>query len=271
MAVDQLRRRRRQLLAGIGFLIGALVGAALGWVAFVVFAPADPPRLLVAAIGFAVVLSGCFGASSLLAAASIRRAAVTNAFLVVRRGRLGVSASAVSEALRSIELFDAWHSQLTARRPRDEDLATQRWTPNIRRPILPGPTARTLRLRVLIPLAPGLGIFISAALLGATGTEPTPAIWFAFWAAAALLFAAASTVAFIAARKGRAEFRSGYTTTLATRPPFDNQIALDLVDSKTGYLLRYAGSAHLVTATLQERRHQIRAAHQNAVPDFLAT
>lgn len=266
-AATQLRSRERQQVAGIGFLLGILVGVGVGSLLFVFSAPRDPSIGLLGAIGIATMLSGCVGVAMFINAASTRSVAVTNAFLTLRRGYVGVTAMGVSDAMHSVTGFDTWRLGLEARVSGDDGAASIRaWSPDIRRSILPGRTARTWRLRASVLALLGLGTMTGMAALGGFGNMPSPELWISGWAVAALLIAAGAVLSAVASLKARAEFRSGYVTSLANRPPFDVQLALDLVDGKTGYLLRHAGAARLTPAIFRERLSQIRSTHPGERP-----
>ena len=266
-AATQLRSRRRQQAAGIGFLLGILVGVGVGWLQFVLNAPRDPSIGLLGAIGIATMLSGCVGVAMFVTAATTRSVAATNAFLTLRRGYVGVTAIGVSDAMHSVAGFDMWRLGLEPRPPgEDGATAIRAWSPDIRRLILPGETARTWRLRALVPTLLGLAIMTGMATLGGFGNFPSAGVGISGWAVAALLIAAGAVLAGVASLKARAEFRSGYVTSLANRPPFDVQLALDLVDGKTGYLLRPAGAASLTPAMFRERLRQIRSTHSGENP-----
>jgi hypothetical protein len=68
--------------------------------------------------------------------------------------------------------------------------------------------------------------------------------------------------------KDSAEYTAGYTTRFAVARglPREVRTAIDLVDFKTGYLLRAAGDPGLTTDEYWHRITILRADHPNAVP-----
>jgi hypothetical protein len=175
-------------------------------------------------------------------------------------------------ALRSIASFDQW-SAAQLEPPRVTTIAYSEWSASVVRPMLTGPTARRLRFLSLIPLCIFILGFMVMAAAGAgnhflAGNAQNVAlmagggvflVFVATWAGAML--------------KGRREYSAGYTTSLTVSRGFQNErkSAVDLVDGKTGYLLRAAGAPGLDYNSYWARRSDVRASHPSVRPARIPT
>ena len=72
--------------------------------------------------------------------------------------------------------------------------------------------------------------------------------------------------------RSRSEYRAGYTTFVV--PVYysivDARTGGDLVDPKTGYLIRAAGASPLTTSKYRQRKKLVRTAHPGAKPTYLS-
>ncbi|MEC5150293.1 hypothetical protein RCH22_001934 [Cryobacterium psychrotolerans] len=272
-----LRSRSRQIWTGWLSLLALPIGALAAWAAFVVSAPDDPPVVEMGVIMFVALLGACVSVGQLVAARRNRSAAVTNAFHFLHHRYGYISVYDLSQAMASIQGFDVWLSHLSpaagdasdASDASDGTPVARTWDENIVRPIASGLTSRGIRLLALIPLLPGIGTCMALGMLGATDNFPNRSVWLTSWSVGGSLVVLACVVCSVAVLRDRAELRRGYTTVLSSSRPFDNQTALDLVDWKTGYLLRRAGEPGLTTAIFRNRLREIRAAHAGQSPHRL--
>ena len=146
------------------------------------------------------------------------------------------------------------------------------WTTETKRPILRGPTARLTMRLVAVGWFGMCGAAVLAGAFGATepyGPSHSPVPYFVPLEVVAAFFIV-STVLFLL--KDSAEYTAGYTTRFvgARVQSRETRTAVDLVDSKTGYLLRTAGDAGLTADEYWRRRTELRSSHPDASPERYA-
>jgi hypothetical protein len=264
-AAKVLRASRRNLRWGLLLFLGFPAAAVITWIEVIAVAvPGFLNQLGVASAFVVAVLLACVGIAILSLSRDNRYRAIESAYLHLTPKYTPVSAFAIRSALKSPKEFDRWLGTLLPNR--DGVPKSLMWTPTIVRPILPGLTERAIRLIGLAPFELGMATWVYMASLGATHHLPGPQAWAVGWTCGLTLAVAGLVIFVVGLAKGRAEFRSGYTTVLSSSRPYDNRIALDLVDWKTGYLLRHAGMHSLSTAVFRERLKAIRSENRRAVP-----
>jgi hypothetical protein len=171
------------------------------------------------------------------------------------RPRLGgADAGALGRALRALDSFDAWSAHAGVRLEPSAS-AGEPWTPQDRI-TLSAPTASRALLVVYCLLAIP---FVAAMAMGVGGVatpygpghSAAPYLWALGTGAVAFVV---SVAVFFA--RDRVEYRAGYTTrpAFSRSVPRDPRTALDLVDSKTGIVLRRAGDEGLTRDEYWRRR-----------------
>jgi hypothetical protein len=173
----------------------------------------------------------------------------------------------LGRALRSVAVFDEWSSR-TGTRLATETRAPEAWASETVRPILGGPTARRLFRCVAIGWFGMCGAVVLAGAVGAGdpyGPSHSPVPYFIPLEVAATFFVV-SAVLFLL--KDSAEYTAGYTTRFAVARGISREIrtAVELVDFKTGYLLRAAGDPGLTTDEYWHRVTILRADHPTRRP-----
>jgi hypothetical protein len=239
----------------------------------------NPPTALVALIAVVATLAGVFGFAAFSIALGHYNEAIDWTVAFLRHTYPDFGAFEARELLRSLVAFDAALSDRVAVTATESasppNLA---WTPDIVRPILPGfPESTVVRIHRQIGAVAVAGLVILAALVVAHRT-PAPRIWYSGWAVVGGIFLVSFVFWLAAIRRGRQEFRAGYTTSptgtqlrgRVDRRPVDAHTSLDFVDGKTGYLLRHADTVLLTTDGYTQRLAQVRAAHPNTRPTFLS-
>ncbi|MGN8027020.1 hypothetical protein [Microbacterium sp. 22242] len=158
-------------------------------------------------------------------------------------------------------------------RPHPAVLVTEGWTPDGIRPILPGRTAREwFRLAAIFGIGFGATITIGAAPLAVAAFHH---VWIGVViviSIAGFFLVAASVIAILGGRKLGAEYAHGYSTNMPDggyRGVNDFRTDVDLVDAKTGRLLRRAGDPPLDQHDYFGRIREIRSSHPDATPEYL--
>jgi hypothetical protein len=277
-AADARRRFLRSRRIGSGLILLLLGGAAWIIVLFVT-QEGDPSTGMVALIAVASVLSGILGFAALSISLGYYNEATDSTVAFVRRIHPDFAAFEAHALLRSPTAFDAGlldrgvGASTSSVAP-----AGLTWTPDIVRPILPGlPQSGVVTIHRRIGAVAVAGLLILAALV-IVHRVPEPRIWYSGWAIVGVIFLVSFAFWLAAIRRGRQEFREGYTTSptgtqLHGRVDLravDAHTSLDFVDGRTGYLLRHANTVLLTKDRYTERLAQIRAAHPDARPAYLS-
>ncbi len=277
-AADARRRFVKSRRIGIVLILLLLGGAA--WIAVLfVTQDGDPSTATVALIAVASVLSGIFGFAALSIALGNYNEATDSTVAFVRHAHPDFAAFEAHALLRSPAAFDAGLSARVAGTSTAlVSPANLTWTPNIVRPILPGlPQSGVVTIHRRIGAVAVVGLLVLAGL-AVLHRVPAPRIWYSGWAGVGAIFLISFVFWLAAIRRGRQEFREGYTTAPTGTQlrgkvdlrPVDAHSSLDFVDGRTGYLLRHANTMVLSKDRYAERLAQIRAAHPDARPTHLS-
>jgi hypothetical protein len=178
----------------------------------------------------------------------------------------GLTAAELGPHLRRTGDFDAWQQVAGIRvaAQSDQQLAAWTWSAGTRRPLLPGASAYQLQQAATAALAVGLLISVGIPFSVMTNhTEPyriSTATWLVVLPVAACL-ACSVVLEVLTWIRWRAEYRAGYATLVPAvirRSTGDIYTGVDLVDARTGYLLRNAGALPLTSERLAARRATLR-------------
>ena len=267
-------RFERVRLLGIVLILLALVGAAFIAALFLT-QNGNPSVPLVGLIAVVGTVAGILGFAAFSVSFDSYGEATDWTVAFVRHTYPDFGAFEAHEFLRSTSAFDAGLSSrvgtTTAGVKAPENVT---WTPNLSRPILPGPSQSTLvSIHRRIGAVAVAGLLILATLV-VVHRVPAPRIWYSGWAIVGAIFLVSFAFWLAAIRRGRQEFREGYTTSptgtqlrgKVDRRPVDAHTSLDFVDGKTGYLLRHANTIILTKAVYTQRLGQIRTMHPGATP-----
>lgn len=214
---------------------------------------------VVAAVGFATLI------------AARRRRRHLAVWVATQLGAAGLptSTALASVMLTDSEAFDVW---IIRRRRAQEEAehrtgepaaaATSSWRPGAPRDTLPGASARQWRAAGRLCLVVVAATWAAMCLViastpsrlapGVTVEEIDGLVFGAVFLAMAALCALGSIA------RVRREFAAGYTTLVQLKPWRDLRIAVDLVDDRSGRVLRPAGAPALTRATFEERRRRAR-------------
>jgi hypothetical protein len=273
-AADARRRFLRARLTGV-ILVSLLLAGAI-WIT-VLFATqnGDPSPALVALIAVVGAVCGILGFAAFSIALGDYNEATDSTVAFVRHAHPDFAAFEAHALLRSPAAFDAGLSaRVAGTSTASVAPANLTWTPDIVRPILPGlPQSGVVTVHRRIGAVAVVGLLILAALV-VVHRVPSPRIWYSGWVIVGAIFLVSFAFWLAAIRRGRQEFREGYTTSptgtqlrgKVDRRPVDAHTSLDFVDGKTGYLLRHANTVILTKAVYTQRLGQIRAAHPGATP-----
>lgn len=164
--------------------------------------------------------------------------------------------------------FDTWQQQARLVLPTavDDPLPAWTWSAGASRPLLPGRSAAArqqfVNMALLATLVCIIGIPISVMANHTVPYHPsTPSIMF-------LIFAAACAIAAAGLQAGtwarfRREYGAGYTTLVPRvirRSTIDMYTGVDLIDVKTGHVIRAAGALPLTPKKLATRLAILRSA-----------
>jgi hypothetical protein len=271
------RRRRRR---ATGWALGLAVTVPLFVVGMVAIAsrsgsgpaPADD---FVAVTGIAILTTFVLVASIAAAAvATQNRCRMEGAALrVLRPANPTLGARDLGRHTRSVSAFDAWAREASVPAPQDPAAEAQ-WTPDVVRPMLAGPTARGW-FAAARWAAMGMAAFaVVGGLVGlilSRGT-PHPVAGSMFAVVVVGLCVVSGVLGIIGLLRVSREYNHGYVTTVASSRSgriFDYRVGVDLVDPRTGYVIRPACAASLDTATYQARLQTIRATHPRPRPQRL--
>jgi hypothetical protein len=176
--------------------------------------------------------------------------------------------------LRDLSRFDAWASAQNLRAPLDDQRPLPQWTWNSAdaRRILRGRTAAFWRGLSTGVLLAGLATACVWCLTIATGTSSSSTHVIVLLIVVAFQLCAASAIWLVSVHRARSEYRAGYTTFVV--PIYysivDARTGVDLVDPKTGYLIRAAGALPLTTSRYSQRKKLVRTTHPGAKPTYLS-
>jgi hypothetical protein len=247
------------------------VAAVLVWILFIA-RDGNPSVGSVAALCVAGIVAGAIGFGFLSTGLDSRSRAIDSAVAFLRHSYPDISAYDVRRLLRSPDDFDA---DVAHRVPNPVAVVTiPNWTPDIVRPILPGPTeALFVKIHRWIGVVGSVCVIVLACV-GSSGHVPSHRIWYSGWAIAAAVLLVSFLFWLLAIAKGNREFRAGYSTAptgtqlvgRGQRRPVDAHTSIDFVDGKTGYLLRHSNAALLRPDMYSQRLAQIRQAHLGEVP-----
>ncbi|SFR45748.1 hypothetical protein SAMN04488591_1576 [Microbacterium azadirachtae] len=233
---------------------------------------------------FAVVLLLLFlGAFSLLSAifcgmlARSTRFRMEGAALAALRPTVSdATPREIRTVLRRADRFDHWARERGAGAPRAASpgpvsSANEPWQPDVLRPILPGRTSFQwfrLALGMLIAAAPLMMVIMLTGLI-LRRLPSAPIIVLMLWCLLPAWMLLTLGCSIIGQLRQAAEYRAGYRTAVArTRGGaiIDDRTGVDLVDPKTGFVIRPAGAPSLDRVTYDARLREIRAAHPDATP-----
>jgi hypothetical protein len=264
---------KRNVRLGIILLLALPLGVLVGVAVFAENA-GNPSVPLVATIATIAIVVGIFGAVSLMAAYSWRRATIDSAFIYLKRRSPDVRPVFVATIIRSLDAFDSSYTPQRGPEFQNVPVVLPGWNPDIRRSILPGATEQsTVRIHRIVFYIGIVGLLIMAGI-GATGHFPGNSTWFGGWSVVGVILLVSFAFWVAAIAKGRREFLHGYTTAPRgaslranrTNQPVDAWICLDFVDGQTGYLLRQSDEQLLTRPRWAERLRQIRAKHAGESP-----
>ena len=195
------------------------------------------------------------------------------ALRVLRPADPTLAARDLGRHTRSVAGFDAWARETGVPGPQDPAPEAD-WTPNMGRPLLAGPTARGWYAAAGWA---GIGMAAFAVVGGLVGLilsrgTPHPLAGSMFAMVVVGLGVVSGLLGVIGLLRGSSEYNHGYITTVASSRSgriFDYRIGVDLVDPRTGYVIRPACAAPLDTATYQARLQTIRGTHPRARPHHL--
>jgi len=217
--------------------------------------------------GFALVVSFAvvavtFAGSLFHVAAMLRWLGVDSAFELLQHRVPGLTGEQVRRSLRSVDRFD----ELLAPRLLESVSAPSdaAWTAGVSRPMLRGVSQRTLRTVSNAVLVVVAAWATALASLGATGHFPPQWLWVRLWSVAVVAMALGGLLRLATAVRRVQEFRAGYSTVWALLPTrgmaigFDARRCVDLVDARSGMLLRRAGQAPISRDVYRNRRDQVR-------------
>jgi hypothetical protein len=259
---------------GIVFLLCVPVAAASILLLFIA-ARGNPSVASVATFASIGVVAGILGFAMLSIAVDEHGRAIDSTVAFLRRSYPNLTAATAHEMLRSTGAFD---SAVDGRAMQSGDepagATTLTWTPDLVRPILPGPPESAL-----VTIHRGIGAvgligLVALAALAVVHRVPSLRLWYSGWAVVGVILFVSFGFWLAAIARGRQEFREGYATSPTgtqligrgeTRP-VDAHSSLDFVDGRTGYLLRHANTVILSPAVYSQRLTQIRAAHPHARP-----
>lgn len=152
--------------------------------------------------------------------------------------------------------------------------ATAPWRPETSRALLPGRTSFQwfrLALGMLIAAAPLMMVVMLTGLI-LRRLPDGPVIVFVLWCLLPAWMLLTLGCSILGHARQNAEYRAGYRTAVGrTRGGaiIDDRTGVDLVDSKTGVVIRPACAPSLNRATYDARIREIRAAHPDATPQRL--
>lgn len=176
--------------------------------------------------------------------------------------------------LRDLSRFDTWASAQHLQAPRDDQRPLPQWTwdSTATRRILRGRTAAFWRGLSTGVLLTGLATACVWCLTIATGTSSSSTPVNVLLIVVVFLFCAASAIWLVSVHRSRSEYHAGYTTFVV--PVYysivDARTGVDLVDPKTGYIIRAAGALPLTTSRYSQRKKLVRTAHPDAKPTYLS-
>ena len=260
----------------LGIVLVLLVLPVTAWiVALFETQDGNPSTIVVGLIAAAGTIVAILGFASFSIALSSYGEATDWAVAFVRHSYPDFSAFEAHEMLRSLGAFDAGMSgRVGVTTTVQVAPANLTWTPDLARPILPGPPES-----LLVSIHRRIGVVAVAgaivlALIAILHRVPALRVWYSGWAIVGAVFLVSFAFWLAAISRGRQEFRAGYTTSPTgtqlvgrgqTRP-VDAHTSLDFVDGRTGYLLRHANTVLLTPDRYAQRLQQVRAAHPDARP-----
>ncbi|MGN8027021.1 hypothetical protein [Microbacterium sp. 22242] len=185
----------------------------------------------------------------------------------------------IRNALRRADRFDGWVRERGAGAPRAASSvaassAVEPWRPDVSRRLLPGRTSfQWFRLAwgMLVAAAPLMMVVMLTALI-LRRLPGGPVIGLVLWCLLPAWMLLTLGCSIIGQVRQAAEYRAGYRTAVArTRSGaiIDDRTGVDLVDPKTGFVIRPACAPSLNRATYDARIREIRAAHPDAIPQRL--
>ncbi|GAA4486121.1 hypothetical protein [Microbacterium panaciterrae] len=268
----KLRRQRGKLIVWAWCLLP--VGVAI-YVAFIAIIVGAASRRSGVDIGMVLLLVflGAFaflGVVFCAALASSSRLRMEGAAWRVLQPQVpGIIAYELGRQLRSASRFDRWAREHGVIAPAsspdgvpDPSRVVAPWSPDTTRRILPGPTAQGVSRVTVFPLAGFLVLCLCGSILGLNGIRGV--LGASVFAAGALCLLAAGVCAVWGLARRGTEYRHGYITAVSkTRSGsiVDVRTGADLVDPKTGVVIRAAGAPAITSPTYRERIRAIRAAH----------
>lgn len=232
-----------------------------------------------------ILLLGFVGAFAFLGAlfcallASSSRFQMEGAALRVLQAQVpGLTAYELGRQLRSASRFDRWARDqgVNSPDPSSGGMApgaagvVTPWSPGMTRPILRGPSSSGI-FRAIWPAFTGfLVLCMTGSILGLNGIRGVLGATLFVAGISCLLCTALCAVAGLVRR--RTEYRHGYVTAVTktrTGNILDVRIGVDLVDPKTGLVIRPAGASAISGATYRARIQAIRATHSDTEPQRL--
>ena len=176
--------------------------------------------------------------------------------------------SGLNRALRDSAAFDSWLERWS-HRSQTAASATGHWGPDETRVILPGRTARDwFCLAVIASIGFAATVVIGTVPLAVMAFHHVWSGVAVVGAVAGVFLSTACVTAILGRRKLGAEYAHGYATNMpggGYRGVNDFRTDLDLVDGKTGRLLRRAGDPPLDRDAYLNRIREVRAAQPNAI------
>lgn len=192
----------------------------------------------------------------------LRWLALDEAFDVLQHRIPGLTGEQLRRSLGSVREFDARLApRLLESASAPSDIP---WIAGAPRPILRGPSQRMLRTVGIAVLLVGMSGALVLMIIGATGRFPPLPLWGSLWSVVGGILALGLLFRVAAAVRRVQEFRAGYSTVwavLATRGAalgFDVRRCVDLVDPRSGMLLRAAGQRPISWGVYRNRRYQVR-------------
>lgn len=232
-------------------------------------------RRLGESLPFALILSFATVAaivafSMFFVSVQLRWPAIDTAYDYLQQRIRGLTGREVRRALRSLGRFDA----TLAPRVGEPGAAPSEtpWQVGTPRPILRGISQRRFRSIELIVLAAGFLFGMSLAFVGATGHFPPLGLWTRLWSIAGGIVGVGILMAIGTAIRREQEFRAGYSTVWAVLPvrspvaTQDIRRCVDLVDNRSGMLIRGAGQPPISRGTYLNRRNEVRERFPEARP-----
>lgn len=260
-----LRSRTRAVRTA---LTSSGVGISAG-TAGVVIAASFPSETVGLVLGVAalmiVALTGLITAGAFLQRARRQRFRAEGAAVSVLLPRHPtVTAAALAPHLRSITAFDRWASTAGLQPAvAGAHLPQWHWTPGVKRPVLAGATAFALRQAADRIATAAIAVFGVLAVILLIDRGPAVDVRIGGGLLGGGLLAASAVSRLLCERRAAIEYRGGYTTLTPanhvdvrgggwTEP--DVRTGVDLVDARSGAVLRASGAAGL---SVRESAHRL--------------